>query len=135
MKTIKKISLKEYNAMTYNERESLPAKTRQVFERDNACEYLMKIFKKNTKVFTILRHVSSSGMSRRISCVVVNGGEIEDITFYVARVLETKRHPKDGGIISAGCGMDMGFDLVYRLSSELFGHENRGAYTLKQGWL
>jgi uncharacterized protein YjaZ len=135
MKTIRKISLKDYNKMTYNEKEALPAKTRQVFDRDNACEYLLKVTKKNTTIYTLLRNVSSSGMSRRISCFIVNDGQVEDITFYVARVLESKRNKRDGGITVSGCGMDMGFDLVYRLSSELHGHENRGGYVLNHSWL
>jgi len=34
-----------------------------------------------------------------------------------------------------GCGMDMGFHIVYSLSLALYGSANDGGYTLSQEWL
>lgn len=133
--TTRKISLKDYNAMAYAEREALPEKTKAAFDRENACEFIRDEMKKDARVFTLLRHVSPSGMTRRISCFIARDNQIIDITYYVAKVLEVKRHRKDGGIVVSGCGMDMGFDLVYRLSGRLYGYEDSGAYRINQSWM
>lgn len=86
---------------------------------------LRKLLQPGDTVQTILRHVSSSGMSRRISCVVTRDGNVQDITWHVARVLEEPikgraGYVQDAGITQGGCGMDMGFNLVYNLSRVLF---------------
>jgi hypothetical protein len=78
-----------------------------------------------TRVYTVLQHVSRSGMMRAISCYVVKGREIVNITFQVGKVLEY-RHHKDGGLKVGGCGMDMGFHLVNSLSYALHGMESKG---------
>jgi len=139
MNTIKKVSLKDFQAMSWDEREALPKKTKEIFERDDAIESLKKLLPQGSQVYTILRHVSASGMSRDISVVMVESGindpQIQDITFYVARALGAERNNKNGGIKVTGCGMDMGFDLIHRLSAKIYGHENRGGYFINQGWL
>jgi len=76
-------------------------------------------------VSTILRHVSRSGMSRRISLIVSRDGELVDITWDAARAMgETVKnrsgYVQDAGIEVGGCGMDMGFHIVYNLSRTLF---------------
>jgi hypothetical protein len=107
-------------------------------DRDYAKEHLLTHYvKEGTKVYTILRHVSASGMSRDISLVIAQGDEIIDITYYAShamggKVMESKGHRV---IKVSGCGMDMGFHLVYNLSSVLFAGQERAGYVLKQGWL
>lgn len=72
-------------------------------------------------VSTVLRHVSSSGMARWISPMIVRNGAISDISWPVSRLigmpLNSRNHE---GIFMGGCGMDMGFSLVYSLSSALY---------------
>lgn len=101
-------------------------------EQQTAKENILKLLDKGVTVFTILRHVSKSGMSRNISLVVIDpeGKGIYDITWLASQVLEMKR-ADDGGITIRGCGMDMGFELVYRLGSEIYDD----GYALKQEWL
>lgn len=103
---------KPYQDMTWEERHTLP------------------------RAYTVLRHVSSSGMSRRISVIVAynddNGAAcVRDISYLVARALDMRRNKDDGGIIIGGCGMDMGFALVYDLSQTLYGN----GYTIRHDWL
>ena len=81
----------------------------------DAAQYLKHLLKPGDTVQTILRHVSRSGMMRHISAVF-NG---QDITWHVANLMEDKR-ADNGGIKCGGCGMDMGFHLVYSLSRTLF---------------
>lgn len=90
--------------------------TRKEAERQEAIEKLRGILKPGDMVYTILRHVSRSGMSRDIS--VLSSAE-QDITWLVGRVLDYRR-ADNGGLRVGGCGMDMGFHIVHNLSYALF---------------
>ena len=76
----------------------------------------------NDRVYTLIRHVSSSGMSRDISLFIAQGGEIIDITYYAAHAIGWRLVERNGhrAIRVSGCGMDMGFHTVYTLSSVLY---------------
>lgn len=104
-------------------------------DKQSARDYLLALFANDPKpvIKTILRHVSASGMSRDIS-PIYNG---EDITYYVARATGDPINMKSGSraIRVGGCGMDMGFALVYNLSCVLYGYEDKGGYRLSQAWL
>jgi hypothetical protein len=88
-------------------------------------------------VYTILRSVSSSGTSRHISLKTIHRGELIDITYLAARVMGDKVSEKLGHntIRVNGCGMDMGFHLVYGLSSVLYAGQDRAGYVIKQRWI
>ena len=93
--------------------------------------------KSGYKVYTILRHVSASGMYRVISPVIFADGRVLHISYATAIITGYKYSEKyhHAAIGISGCGMDMGFDLVYNLSSALYGHEERGAYKINQEWI
>jgi hypothetical protein len=132
--------------MTTKVAQSLEAK-------EQARTYLMEYLKPGTTVYTILRHVSRSGTQRHISTVVHTPTGIYNITHLVAKMIDARRNQDDGGLIIGGCGMDMGFEVVYRLSSKLWpdgfallegsrgrngdtsGFDRDGGYALKQVWL
>jgi hypothetical protein len=114
-------------------------------DRENAIKALKKILKPGDTVYTILRHVSRSGMMRHISLIA--GKDSHDITYLAAKAMNDKI-AKDGGIKTPGCGMDMGFHLVYNLGYTLWPkgtpkpHGTRngepdsdGGYALNQRWL
>ena len=90
-------------------------------------------------VYTLVRHVSASGMSRDISLFVVRDGKIVDITYYAAHALEWRLVERDGrrAIRVSGCGMDMGFHTVYTLASVLYrgAVEGDAGYSLRHEWL
>jgi hypothetical protein len=116
----------------------LSKREQALMDRNYAIERLLTYYvKPGTKVYTILRHVSSSGMSRNISLVIADGNDIADITYYAAQALGDKLIESKGhrAIRVNGCGMDMGFNLVYNLSSVLFTGQDRAGYVLKQAWL
>jgi hypothetical protein len=99
-----------------------------------AIEQLRAMLKKGDRLYTVLRHVSQSGMSRNISVLRVNeSGEIETIDWLIHRAGIFKRTNSNNkeGLKVTGCGMDMGFHLVYSVSSVVL---NDG-YALKQSWL
>lgn len=100
-------------------------------EQEAAISTLRQIVPAGSTVYTILRHVSQSGMSRSISLVAVANGEIERLDFYVARALDSRIDRKYNGIKVGGVGMDMGFDLVYTLSMRLY----QDGYALSHRWI
>ena len=115
---------------------------------ETARGHILDRVKPTDTVYTILRHVSTSGMSRSISLIVMDGKQPYDISYLAAKVLGDKIDQKHGGIKVGGCGMDMGFDLVYRLGATLWPngtalpHGNRngkpdsdGGYALAHRWL
>jgi len=113
-------------------------KTTKQLEAEQARETLLTHYlTEGSRVYTILRHVSASGMSRDISLVVAHGNDITDVTYYAAQALGDKLVERNGNraIRQNGCGMDMGFNLVYNLSAVLFRGAERAGYVLKQAWL
>jgi hypothetical protein len=124
--------------------------------REDAIQDLREILKLGDTVYNILNHVSKSGMSRAISSVIVVDGEIRNIDYLVGLALDM-RHHKKGGLTIGGCGMDMGFAIVYELARVMYSdgfecigdkcpandhangsdvtHHKDGGYGLKQKWL
>ena len=85
------------------------------------------------RVYTILRHVSQSGMARDISVKAIDheSGDLVDISYSVSKLIGWSLRQKGHNAIRVtGCGMDMGFHLVSVLSWNLYGAEG----TLKQEW-
>jgi hypothetical protein len=90
-------------------------------------------------VYTVLRSVSSSGMSRTLSLKVAKEGKILDLTYYASIVLDWPLVEVNGSraIRVGGCGMDMGFHTVYTLSRVLFREEGSttdAGYSLNHAW-
>lgn len=86
---------------------------------DEAKDYLLSILPPGSTVYTKLNHVARSGMSRSISCYVIRDNVPQCIDWYVCRLEGCKLDAYDG-IRMGGCGMDMGFALVYSLSHKLY---------------
>jgi len=89
-------------------------------QRQKECiDHLKEILSPGDTVFTNLKHVSRSGMYRVINLMVIKNNEPRNIDHLAADLLEgyDSRHY---GCKASGCGMDMGFALVYDLSHQLF---------------
>lgn len=127
-------------------------------EREEALAYLHRVIKPGDTVFTQVGSVSRSGMSRTMSLYAtgVNSlglSTILNITYYAAIVAGYNRNDR-GMLKVSGCGMDMGFAVVYSLASCMYGRgeqcaaygyvrgrngdtqpETDGGYMLNQQWL
>ena len=128
--------------------QHITKKQQLINEREQAKQNLLEILEPNQTVYTLLRHVSRSGMMRHISLFAVDlNGNLQDITWLVARAMGEKR-ADNGGIKVGGCGMDMGFHLVYGLGMTLWPNgtdkphgtrngepDHNGGYALKHQWL
>jgi hypothetical protein len=128
--------------------KAMTKKQLEAEQRDAAIAQLRALIKPGTTIHTILRHVSASGMQRCISLVMHTPEGIVELDWRIARAGWEKFHPKHGGLVANGCGMDMGFHLVYNLGLRLWptgtpephGTRNgqpdtNGGYALKQVWL
>ena len=117
-------------------------------EIEEAKESLRKLINVGDTVYTIVRHVSASGMSRVIDLYIMKDNQPIRISFTAAKLLEGYDY-KHEGCKAGGCGMDMCFHLVYNLGRVLFPngfdlvegqhgrngdtswHDNDGGYALK----
>jgi hypothetical protein len=88
-------------------------------DKREAVEELQGLLKPGDVVYTVLRGVSRSGMSRDISLKTIRNNEVVGITGRTMTVLGLPPGKRDG-LRVRGCGMDMGFHLVYELSRVLF---------------
>jgi hypothetical protein len=126
-------------------------------ERQEAVENLKQYVKPGDVVYTTLRHVSSSGMFRAIDVFVMRDNQPLRITWDVGRAIGETYNRKHEALGVSGCGMDMGFHVVYNLGRVMFregfdcvgnhcpsnDHSNRednvrhkdGGYALRQRWL
>ncbi len=129
----------------------MTTKTEKKEQLEDGLRRLREMLKPGDTVYTILRHVSQSGMSRQISPVVIKDGIPDDISWEVAKLGIWKRKYPHDSLTVGGCGMDMGFHVVYEMSRVLFpdgfnfegigrngntsGWDDDGGYALKQKWL
>ena len=97
----------------------LSKKAQKAKEREDAIQRLRELCPPGSTVFTVLRHVSRSGMMRHIAPMVAHDGEVVNISGLVSDAIEWT-WVDSGAIKASGCGMDMGFHLVYTLSRVLY---------------
>jgi hypothetical protein len=90
---------------------------------------LLASLPKGTELHTVVRHASSSGMTRWITVHAVQDGRIVNVSVPEAGFrMHTRGHD---GYEVGGCGMDMGFHLVYSLGQAVHGD----GYYFTQRWL
>lgn len=96
-------------------------------------EGLKEVFEKSIKqsgtvrIYTVLNHVSSSGMTRYISAYVPVIGD--DGKPYITCIARERR--------VGGCGMDMGFHLAYSMFMSVYYDDKSHPYQdyLSHSWL
>ncbi len=132
----------------HKEAKRITAKLGKELQKQAARDKLREILKPGMTVHTTLRHCSRSGMQRSIALCVSHDGEVTDISWLAARAMNDTIDHKNGGIKIGGCGMDMGFALVYNLGYALWPNgtpephgkrngepDSAGGYALKHRWL
>lgn len=87
-------------------------------------EELLGMLKPGDTLFTVIKSVSRSGMFRRMDVYRLVDNDRVWLTGCVASVIEARYSTddwrKEAGMGLSGCGMDMGFEAIYRLSSALY---------------
>lgn len=101
--------------------------------REQCKAQLLKHLSKGDTVYSVIRHVAASGMSRRIDFFAIRDNKPIYITGYIEGVLYSyKRDHKRGGLVVGGCGMDMPTHVVYNVASAIFDDtDNDSCYALK----
>jgi hypothetical protein len=132
----------------------------QQAEKQEYIEKLRELLKPGDTLHTVLRSVSSSGMSRNIDVYLIRDGEPQWLSSWICKATGMSFNKKRGCIRIGGCGMDMGFNIVYELSYRLFPdgfecigegcpsndhyngdrnytphHHESGGYAIKQKWM
>lgn len=113
--------------------ETMTKRRQKQLDRIEGKAYILSLLEGEEKptIYTIIRSVSASGMSRQISLKVVKEGRLYDISFSVAKVLDYPLVQKAHNAVRvSGCGMDMGFHIVSSLSRVLYGDD----YKIRQEW-
>lgn len=117
----------------------LTKKALAALEKSESIETLRKLIAGDPKpvIYTVLRHVSSSGMTRDISLIYIKNGEPYHINYSAAKATGDRLVSRNGSdaISVHGCGMDMGFHIVYGLSSVLYAGQERAGYVLSHRWM
>lgn len=122
---------------------TIEAQLKGITDKELSKERLLSDYLKETNtVYTVLRGVSSSGLTQYVSLMVPGldhdgKPDIFNITWHASNVLGDKLHDKHGHrvIKLQGGGMDLGFNVVYNLSSVLYAGQDRAGYVLKHRWL
>ena len=87
--------------------------------RAEAIEHLRELLPPGSTVYTVLRHVSRSGMMRHIDVYTIRDGEHVYLSGWAATATgSTRTH--EGEIKRSGCGMDMGYDLMMSIGYALY---------------
>jgi hypothetical protein len=116
--------------------------------REQAIEKLREAIEPNDTLYTQLEHVTKSGMTRFIKVRQIKDNYPYDFTYLVAKALDWKYSDKHYAIKVEGCGMDMGFHLIYTLGQVLWPDgtpephgtrngepDSTGGYAINQRWL
>lgn len=91
-------------------------------ELKQACLATVKNFiSESNKIWGNVTSINLTGTSRKVRFYTVHGGEIIDITFYIAIVLDLPRAKGSGDIIKKGCNMDVLDAITYDLNVTLGG--------------
>jgi len=75
---------------------------------------LLSLVKPNDKIYVNVVSVSSSGMSRKMSFHIIKDNELRSISYLVS-VVAGYNTDNNYNLKVSGCGMDMGFSVVYNL--------------------
>ena len=133
---------------------------RATAERKQSIEDLRERFAPGTKLYTILRHRSASGMYRVIDVYQIKDDVPLRYTWSVASATGLRYDTRHEGLGVHGCGTDVGFDAIYELSHVLYPdgftcigegcpsndhsngdrdysphHHKSGGYALRQHWI
>lgn len=89
-------------------------------QKQEAIARLREMLKPGDTLHTVVRSVSKSGMSHRLDVYKLQNGDAQYLTHLAAKACGYSIPSKGKGLRIGGCGMDMGFALVYELSQALF---------------
>lgn len=115
----------------FNQWGNPPVRVTKADYKQDRIEQIKKYVKEGDTLHTIVTHVARTGMSRHIRVFAIVDNDPVDLSSWIAGALDMRYIQKSNSVMIGGCGMDMGFALVYDLAHALFGD----GYALNQRWL
>ena len=88
---------------------------------------LDQLLNRKHEIYSIIRHVSQSGMTRHISFFIIRDNELWYIDNLISDYLDYKPNKNYSGLVVRGCGMDMAFSVVNHLQ-EAMKHSKNTTY-------
>lgn len=133
----------------WNEWKKLPKAEGARLYREQCIAQCHEYLKPGDTVYCVLRHVSSSGMSRRISFFAVVDSSLVCLDRWIIGAgIGSEPRNDNPGVSVGGCGMDMGFAIVYELGAAMWPNgtpkphgkrngedDTAGGYALKHRWV
>jgi hypothetical protein len=98
----------------------------QIAERDEYRAKLREMLKPGDTLHTVLRSRARSGMYRTVDVYRLENGkdgkepDLFRLTYWIAKAAGLKYDDKHEAIGISGCGMDVGFEVVYSLGRSLW---------------
>lgn len=89
-------------------------------QAQEAIEDLRSSLSPGDTLYTIRRHTSPSGMYRVVDVYIFRDNVPLRLTWAIAQAVDCRYDTKHEGIGVGGCGMDVGFEIVYNLGRVLF---------------
>jgi|TARA_A100000172_G_C2999787_1_gene95850 hypothetical protein len=106
-------------------------------DKENLKDHLKEMFPKGSTAYTTVTKVAPSGLSRHIKVVAPFESSsnkqirLSNQSYNIAKFLDWTYKDNTNSVFVGGCGMDMGFHLIYTLSSVLYDD----GYAIKQSWI
>ena len=91
----------------------------KLHEKAYAETKLNQILKRNETIYSVIRHVSQSGMTRHITFFIIKDGQVWHIDNLISDYLDYRTNKRFNALVVGGCGMDMAFSVVNNLQEEM----------------
>jgi len=89
-------------------------------QQAEAIEQLRGMLEPGDTIYTVLRHTSRSGMYRAIDLYLLHDDDRTWLSRLAATATGIRFDERYEAMGTSGCGMDMGFSLVYDLAAALY---------------
>ena len=80
---------------------------------------LDELLNRKQEIYSIIRHVSQSGMTRHISFFIIRKGQVWFIDNLISDYLDYRPNKRYDALVVGGCGMDMAFSVVNNLQETM----------------
>lgn len=94
------------------------------------CE-LQKLCPPGTKLWTVMRSINRGRTVRRFDVLLRTDETHHLLNAFIERLNLGWKRDRDGHLVTNTCGNDVGFEVVYRVSSLIHGD----GYALKHDWI
>ena len=92
----------------------------QQADRDEYRDKLRALLAPGDTLYTVLRHRAPSGMSRAVDVYRITNDEPMRLTYWIGKAADFSYSERWEALTVQGCGMDVGFEVVYNTGRALW---------------